>query len=324
LVSVAIEGHENVTMGHDFMPLVSDGFQNTLQREIMPRFAYVNGCYLPHDQAHVHVEDRGFQFADGVYEVITVINGKFADEEGHLARLARSLGELSIPWPVKPASLRFIMRELLRRNHLRNATLYIQITRGPAPRDFKFPKEPVPTLVLTCRRASFQPPAVLEKGVAVITLPDIRWQRRDIKSVSLLPQALGKQKAFEAGAYEGWQVDEQGFVTEGCSSNAWIVTREGVLMTRPPSNAILNGITRLSILECARALNIAFEERPFSVAEALNAREAFMSSAGTFALPVVQIDGKPVSDGAPGPLTLRIRQAYLDHVGAVDPLLRGL
>ncbi len=289
----------------------------------MPRFAYVNGRYLPHDQAHVHVEDRGFQFADGVYEVITLIGGKFADEEGHMLRLERSLRELSIPWPVKPASLRFIMRELVRRNKLRNATVYIQITRGPAPRDFKFPKEPVPTLVLTCRRAGFQPPAALEQGVSVITLPDIRWQRRDIKSVSLLPQALGKQKAFEAGAYEGWQVDEQGFVTEGCSSNAWIVTQEGVLVTRPPSNAILNGITRLSILECARAQDIAFEERPFTVTEALAAKEAFMSSAGTFALPVVQIDGQPVGDGTPGPLTLRIRQAYLDHVGAADPLLKG-
>lgn len=286
----------------------------------MPRIAYVNGRYLPHDEATVHIEDRGFQFADAVYEVVTIVDGKLADEDGHLQRLARSLRELSIPWPVKPATLRFVMREMLRRNRVRHAVLYIQITRGVAPRDFRFPKSPSPTLVLTCRRTSFQPPAALENGVAVVTMPDIRWLRRDIKSTSLLPQVLGKQKAAEAGAFEGWQVDGDGFVTEGCSSNAWIVSGDGTLITRQPSNAILNGITRLSILECARELGIAFVERPFTVAEALAAREAFLSSAGTFALPVTRIDGQVIGDGRPGPLSLRLRQAYMDHIGSVDPV----
>lgn len=286
----------------------------------MPRIAYVNGRYLPHGDAHVHIEDRGFQFADGAYEVVTVVAGKLADEDGHLARLARSLRELSIPWPVKPATLRMIMREVVRRNRVANALLYIQITRGQAPRDFKFPVKPAPSLVLTCRRTAFQSPALLEKGIAIVTMPDIRWQRRDIKSVSLLPQVLGKQAAFKAGAYEGWQVDEAGYVTEGCSSNAWIVTADGVLVTRQPSNAILNGITRLSILDCARDLEIAFEERTFTVAEALTAREAFISSASSFVLPVTRIDGHPVGAGVPGPLGRRLRQAYMDHVGVSDPV----
>lgn len=286
----------------------------------MPRIAYVNGRYLPHADASVHIEDRGFQFADGVYEVVTIVDGKPADEEGHLTRLARSLKELSIPWPVKPATLRFIMGEMVRRNRARHALLYIQITRGAAPRDFKFPKNPAPTLVLTCRRTAFQPASTLEKGVAVITLPDIRWLRRDIKSTSLLPQVLGKQQAAEAGAFEGWMVDDQGFVTEGCSSNAWIVTEDGTLVTRQPSHEILNGITRLSILDCARDRGIAFEERPFSVAEAYAAREAFISSASTFALPVTRIDGRTIGDGKPGTLSLRLRQAYMDHIGSTDPV----
>lgn len=286
----------------------------------MPRVAYVNGRYVPHDEASVHIEDRGFQFADGVYEVVTIVGGKMADEEGHLTRLARSLKELSIPWPVKPATLRMIMREMVRRNRATNALLYIQITRGVAPRDFRFPVNPAPTLVLTCRRTAFQPRKLLENGIAIVTMPDIRWLRRDIKSVSLLPQVLGKQRAHLAGAYEGWQVDGDGFVTEGCSSNAWIVTADGTLVTREPSNALLNGITRLSILDCARAMNIPFQERPFTVAEALVAREAFISSASTFALPVTRVDGHIIGDGRPGPLCLRLRQAYMDHIGAADPL----
>ncbi len=286
----------------------------------MPRIAYVNGRYLPHGDAAVHIEDRGFQFADGVYEVVTIVDGKLADADGHLTRLARSLKELSIPWPVKPATLRFIMGEMVRRNRAHHALLYIQITRGVAPRDFRFPKNPAPTLVLTCRRTAFQPASTLEKGVAVITMPDIRWLRRDIKSTSLLPQVLGKQKAAEAGAFEGWQVDGQGFVTEGCSSNAWIVTADGTLVTRQPSHEILNGITRLSILDCARELGIAFEERAFSVAEGYAAREAFISSASTFALPVTRIDGHTIGDGRPGALSLRLRQAYMDHIGSTDPV----
>ncbi|ACI97582.1 D-amino-acid transaminase [Rhodospirillum centenum] len=288
----------------------------------MPRFAYVNGRYLPHDDAAVHIEDRGFQFADGVYEVVTIVGGRFADLEGHLARLDRSLRELRMPWPVKPTSLRLIMRELAARNGVRDGMVYVQVTRGVAPRDFRFPADTAPTLVLTCRRSRFQTARQLAEGVSVITIPDIRWLRRDIKTVGLLAQSLGKQKAAEAGAYEAWQVDPDGTVTEGCSSNAWIVTAEGTLVTRPASNLILNGITRLSLLRIARDLGIPVEERPFTVAEAHAAREALMSSAGSFALPVTRIDGKPVGEGRPGPLTLRLRAAYLADVGAPDPVGR--
>jgi len=286
----------------------------------MPRIAYVNGRYLPHDAASVHIEDRGFQFADGVYEVVTVVAGKLADEQGHLDRLARSLGALRIPWPVKPATLKLIMRQVVARNGVTNGLLYIQVTRGVAPRDFRFPADPSPTLVLTCRRTRFQTAKQLADGVAVITIPDIRWLRRDIKSVALLPQVLGKQAAVEAGSFEAWQTEPDGTVTEGCSSNAWIVTADGILVTRPASNLILNGITRQSLIRLAADLGIRFEERTFTVAEAYAAREALISSASTFALPVTRIDGRQIGDGRPGPLGARLRAAYMDHVGVADPV----
>jgi D-alanine transaminase len=280
----------------------------------MPRYAYVNGRYVPHDEAVVHVEDRGFQFADGVYEVVTVFDGRLADEQGHLARLGRSLKELAIAWPVKPAVLRLIMRELIRRNRLRNGTVYIQVTRGAAPREFTFPEAAAGTLVLTTRRiARFGSAKLLEEGVHVITIPDIRWARRDIKSVALLPQVLGKQRAAEAGAFEAWQVDPDGTVTEGCSSNAWIVTEDGVLVTRTPSSRILNGITRQSLIRLASENGIAFEERSFTVNEAKRAREAFLSSASTFVMPVTRIDDAPVGDGRPGPIGRLLRQAYIRY-----------
>lgn len=286
----------------------------------MPRIAYVNGRYVPHGEASVHVEDRGFQFADGVYEVVTVVGGRLADEEGHLARLGRSLNELRIPWPVRPAVLKAIMREVVRRNGAENALLYVQVNRGVAPRDFRFPANPKPSLVLTCRRTRFQTARQLAEGVACVTVPDIRWLRRDIKSVALLAQVLAKQKAVEEGAFEAWQVDPDGTVTEGSSSNAWIVTADGVLVTRPASNLILNGITRQSILRLAGDLQIRFEERPFTVEEAYAAREAFISSASSFALPVTKLDGRIIGDGTPGPLCRRLRQAYMDYVGSPDPV----
>ncbi len=279
----------------------------------MPRIAYVDGRYLPHAMAAVHIEDRGFQFADGVYEVVTVQNRRLVDEQGHLDRLGRSLGELRIAWPVDRRVLRLVMRELIRRNRLVDGMVYLQITRGAAPRDFRFPPDARPTLVLTARRADLNPVDRLRTGVAVITIPEIRWKRRDIKSVSLLPQVLGKQRAAEAGAFEAWQVDDDGLVTEGCSSNAWIVTADGRLVTRQADNLILNGITRLSILRLAAEEGISFEERPFSVDDAHAAREAFITSASTFVLPVTRIDDRPVADGMPGPLTGRLRQFYLDY-----------
>ncbi len=281
----------------------------------MARWAYVNGRYLPHRQAVVHVEDRGFQFADGVYEVVTILDGRFADLEGHMERLGRSLRELRMDWPAAPRVVEMIARELARRNRLHNGSLYIQITRGVAPRDFKFPADTKPTLVMTAKRvAAFARPEHLENGVSVITVPDIRWGRRDIKTVGLLAPVLAKQQAAESGAYEAWLIDSDGTVTEGSSSNAWIVTGEGVLVTRPPSTRILNGITRLSLLRLAGERGIPMQERPFTVEEAVTAREAFVSSAGTFALPVTRIDGRPVGNGKPGPITRTLRQAYLDYV----------
>ncbi|MCW2243356.1 D-amino-acid transaminase [Azospirillum canadense] len=278
----------------------------------MARWAYVNGRYLPHAQATVHVEDRGFQFADGVYEVVTILDGHFADLNGHMERLGRSLAELRMDWPAAPRVVERILRELARRNGLVNGSIYLQITRGVAPRDFKFPANTKPTLVMTAKRvAAFAKPEQLEQGVAVVTVPDIRWGRRDIKTVGLLAPVLAKQQAAESGAYEAWLVDTDGTVTEGSSSNAWIVTRGGVLVTRPPSHTILNGITRLSLLRLATERGIPVEERPFTVEEALSAGEAFVSSAGTFALPVTRIDGRPVGDGKPGAVTMALRQAYL-------------
>lgn len=283
----------------------------------MSRIAYVNGRYVPHGQAAVHVEDRGYQFADGVYEVIAVHRGRLVDEEGHLDRLARSLGELRIAWPMSRRALQVVIREVLRRNRVVDGKLYFQITRGVAPRNHAFPAAADSALVMTVQHS---PPLDEEtaalKGVEVITIPDIRWTRRDIKSVSLLPNVLGKQQAVEAGAYEAWMVDADGNVTEGTSSNAWIVTKDGDLVTRNPSQAILNGITRIAILDLARAEGVSFVERPFSVAEAKQAREAFVTSTTSLVKPVVRIDGQPVGNGNPGMLTDKIRAYYLDHMRA--------
>ncbi|EWY42263.1 D-amino acid aminotransferase [Skermanella stibiiresistens SB22] len=280
----------------------------------MSRYAYVNGRFVPHGEAMVHVEDRGFQFADGVYEVVTIIGGKLVDERGHLDRLARSLGELRIAWPVAPHVLKLLMRRLIAQNRVRQGTIYLQVTRGVAPRDFKFPKHSDSTLVMTTKRAtSFATPEQLENGVKVISIPDIRWLRRDIKSVALLPQVLGKQRAVEAGAFEAWQLDPEGNVTEGCSSNAWIVTETGTLVTRCANNLILNGVTRLSIIRLAKEAGIPFEERAFSLEEAYRAREAFVSSASTFVMPVTRIDDHTVGNGRPGSFGERLRQAYLDY-----------
>ncbi|PWC55610.1 D-amino-acid transaminase [Azospirillum sp. TSO22-1] len=281
----------------------------------MARWAYVNGRYLPHDRAAVHIEDRGFQLADGVYEVVTILDGRFADMDGHLDRLDRSLTALGIPWPVSRRVLERVIRELARRNGIHDGAVYMQVSRGVAPRDFRFPSPRPSSLVITTRRVRrWAQPGQLEDGVPVITIPDIRWGRRDIKTTGLLAQVFGKQQAAEAGAFEAWMVDPDGTVTEGCSSNAWIVTAEGMLVTREPSHKILNGVTRLALLRLARAAELPIEERPFTVAEALAAREAFVSSAGTFALPVTRIDGHTVGTGKPGPVALGLRRAYIDDV----------
>lgn len=279
----------------------------------MPRYAYVNGRYVNHADAAVHIEDRGFQFADGVYEVVTIQNGRPVDRKGHLDRLGRSLGELQIDWPMSRTALELVMGTLVRRNGVIDGLVYLQVTRGAAPRDFKYPKGVAPTLVMTTRSLNLDPTSQIEQGVSVITIPDIRWKRRDIKSVALLPQAMGKQMAAEKGAYEGWMVDDDGFVTEGCSSNAWIVTADGVLVTRQASTKILNGITRQSILSLAAEEGIRFEERPFTVEDAYAASEAFLSSATNYVMPITQIDGRPIGSGVSGALAKRVRQAYCDY-----------
>jgi D-alanine transaminase len=274
----------------------------------MPRTAYVNGRYLPHARALVHIEDRGYQFADGVYEVVHVRAGRLIDAEPHLQRFDYSLGELRIAPPMPRAALRLVLQELLFRNAVVNGLVYFQSTRGVAPRDHKFPARARTSLVATARHLRPLAPGLLENGVAVVSIPDIRWQRCDIKSLALLPNVLGKQRAAEQGAYEAWQVDAHGFVTEGTSTNAWIVTASGRLVTRPLGHAILAGIVRRSLLGLIDGLPAGFEERPFSLAEARAAREAFLTSSSGFLLPVTRLDGEPVGEGKVGPVTRELRR----------------
>jgi D-alanine transaminase len=282
----------------------------------LSRIAYVAGQYLPHRQAAVHIEDRGYQFGDGVYEVIAVVGGHLVDEAPHLTRLHRSLTELRIPAPMSDAALKLVIREVIRRNGVDNGIVYLQVTRGAAPREHAFPKAAKPVFVVTSRRSRPPDPRVGQEGIAVITIPDIRWSRCDIKSVALVPNVLGKQQAREAGAYEAWQVDHEGQVTEGTSTNAWIVTQDGSVVTRAADNAILNGVTRGAVLEIMRLEGYRLDERPFSVTEARAAREAFLTSTTADLLPVVRIDGNPVADGKPGPLSRKLREAYLTHAAA--------
>ena len=283
----------------------------------MPRIAYVNGRYVPHAGAMVHVEDRGYLFADGIYEVCLVKDGEILDLDLHLERLLRSLGELRIDTPLSRQSLIVVMREIVRRNHVDFGLLYMQITRGVAHRDHAFPTGVRPSLVVLAWATDPQRgPMLASKGVKVITVPDIRWRRRDIKSVSLLPNVLAKQQAKEAGAYEAWMVDENGYVTEGTSTNAWIVTPDGTIVTRDLSHAILSGVTRLTALEIARKEGLDFVERPFTVEEALNAREAFQSSTTVLIIPVVEIDGKKIGNGRPGPIAKKLRAGYGAKYGA--------
>jgi D-alanine transaminase len=282
----------------------------------MSRIAYVAGSYLPHRDAAVHIEDRGYQFADGVYEVIAVRQARLVDEEPHLRRLHRSLDELRIAAPMSDAALQVVIREVVRRNGVENGIVYLQVTRGAAPREHAFPKSAVPTLVVTSRRTKPPDPRLAESGIAVITIPDIRWQRCDIKAVALLPNVLGKQQAREAGAFEAWQVDSGGQVTEGTSTNAWIVTGDATVVTRAADRAILNGVTRRAVLDIIAREGFRLVERPFTVAEAKAAREAFLTSTTSDVLPVVRIDGNPVGDGRPGPLGRKLRAGYLAHAAA--------
>lgn len=281
----------------------------------MSRIAYVNGRYVPRRDAMVHIEDRGFQFADGVYEVCEVRAGALIDARRHLARLERSMSELRMTAPMGLPALLMVLRETVRRNRVRDGLVYFQVTRGVARRDFQFPvPTPQPTLVVTARSLDFaKNERTAAAGISVVTVPDIRWQRVDIKSVSLLPNVLAKQEARDRGAYEAWMVDPQGFVTEGSSSNAWIITADDKVITRPADQGILRGITRTVLLEVIAAHGLTLEERSFSVAEANAAREAFVTSASQIVMPVVRIDGRPVGTGKPGALTLSLRRDFHRH-----------
>jgi D-alanine transaminase len=281
----------------------------------MARIVYVNGAFVPYEEAKIPIMDRGFLFADGIYEVSAVLDGRLVDSEGHFSRLDRSLREIRIHNPYGAAEWGRLCEELVRRNGLAEGLVYMQVTRGVAERDFAFPKENPPTVVMFTQAKTIRRAPQAETGVGVITVPDLRWKRRDIKSVALLAQVLAKQAAAEAGVAEAWML-EDGFVTEGSSSTAFIITKDKRIVTRPLSNAVLPGITRLSVMRLAAENGLPVEERLFRLDEAHAAAEAFLTSASMLVTPVVTIDGEPVADGRPGPLTRRLRTLYLEMADA--------
>ena len=278
----------------------------------MSRLVNVNGQFQPYAQAAIHVEDRGFQFGDAVYEVCEVRGSRLIDETRHMQRLARSLSELRIPAPMGAGAWSRVLRETIRRNRVRDGSLYLQVSRGTHPRDFFLPPEGTPpTVVCVARHASrAKAEATAAKGIAIKSAPDNRWQRCDIKTVMLLPSSLAKQAARDAGANDAWFVDDKGFVTEGASANAWIVDRDGRLVTRQIDNAILRGVTRTTLIDLLGREGIEFVERPFTLAEAKAAREAFVTSATALVMPVVTIDGTQIGNGAPGLIAIKLRAAF--------------
>lgn len=279
----------------------------------MPRISYVNGRYIRHSQAAVHVEDRGYQFADAVYEVVTVVRGRLVDDELHFDRLERSLREIRMDMPFSREIFRLKIAELLRINRLPTASLYLQVSRGVAPRNHQIPGPIPPSVVMTVKHLVTVPDSVVAEGVQVITVPDIRWKRPDIKSVALLPNVLAKDEAVRNDVYEAWQIDADGIVTEGTSTNAWIV-RDGSLVTHPAVNTILNGVTRLALVRIAADLGVDLEERPFSVAEAKSADEAFLSSTSAFLVPIVRIDDQSIGNGRPGNISVAMLERYKEHL----------
>jgi D-alanine transaminase len=285
---------------------------------MVPRIVYVNGRYVPYAAARVHIDDRGYTFADGVYEVVLVAGGKLIDEGPHLDRLERSLKEMRMALPMPRRALELVLREVIRRNRIGRglALVYIQMSRAVAPRDHPFPP-PADTktqFVAWAKPIPPQPRSNTEDGVKAIGVPDIRWKRCDIKSTALLPNVLAKQAAREAGAYEAWLVDDEGFVTEGSSTNAWIITPAGELVTRGLDSGILAGITRRTVIALAKDEGLRFVERRFSLAEAKAAREAFVTSASSFVLPVTQIDDAVIGNGKPGSLSLALRARYFRYM----------
>jgi D-alanine transaminase len=278
--------------------------------------AYINGAFVPLSEAKVSVLDRGFLFADGIYEVSAVLEGRLIDNESHLARLERSVGEIRLPLPESIARIKEIQHELIIRNQLKDGLVYIQVTRGAdVGRDFAFPKGIKPTLMMFTSVKDIVNAVSAKTGIGVITVPDIRWSRRDIKSVALLAQVLAKQAAAEAGCGEAWMI-EDGKVTEGGSSSAFILTKDDVLITRENSSAILPGCTRKAVVKLAEERQLRVEERAFTVEEALKAKEAFITSASSFVQSVVKIDGQAVADGKPGPMATRLREIYIDFARA--------
>ncbi|MEE9301033.1 MAG: D-amino-acid transaminase [Alphaproteobacteria bacterium] len=277
----------------------------------MPRTVYVNGAYLPESAARISIFDRGFLFADGVYEVSAVLDGRLVDNAAHLARLARSLGELHMARPASDDEIVAIQRKLIALNDLREGIVYLQVTRGAAERDFAYPKEVAPSLVMFTQEKIILNNPAARSGIAIVTVPDIRWRRRDIKTVGLLAAVLAKECALEAGAEDAWMV-EDGHVTEGSSSNAFIVTTDGAIMTRPLSNDILNGITGRAVLRLAAREGLRIKEQGFTPEEAYEAAEAFLTSASTLVIPVVRIDGRTLGNGEPGAVTVKLRRLYIE------------
>ncbi len=278
----------------------------------MSRVAYVNGRYLAHHQAAVHIEDRGYQFGDGVYEVVMVLNGQFVDYDGHIKRLYNSLKSIQIDIPITEPALRVVMTRMIRLNHLQHGSIYLQITRGVARRDHKFPAASWPAMVMTAKHLA-SPPMPGQMGVAAITLADERWTRRDIKTIQLLPNCLAKQRAAEAGAFEAILVMPDGSVSEGSSSNVWIVNTEGELVTRTANENILNGITRQSVQKIAQEHQLKMVERNFDVAEMLAAQEVFITSATSIVTAVIQIDDRKIADGKIGRISAALREDYLRY-----------
>ena len=281
----------------------------------MPRIAYVNGRYVPHAEACVHIEDRGYQFADAVYEVWALFGGRLADLDGHLQRLARSLSELDIPRPMTDAALLSVLRETVRQNGVRDGLLYLQVSRGQARRDHVIPDPPAkPGVVVTVKSVDMaQLDVQARRGAKVVTAPDNRWGRCDIKTVGLLPNVLAKTQARRAGAAEVWLVDSEGLITEGGSTNAWIIDQGGVLRTRGDDANILRGVTRNRVFDIAAELQLPVEQRSFTLEEAQNAREAFFTAASAFVTPVTAIDGVEIAGGRPGEIALRLRDLYLER-----------
>jgi D-alanine transaminase len=278
----------------------------------MSRIVYLNGSYLPEEEAKVSVFDRAFLFGDGVYEVTAVVEGQLLDFVAHLARLDRSLEAIALRPPLTNAELRALHEELIARNKVDEGIVYLQITRGVADRDFAYPDDAKPTVVAFTQSRPLIDNPYATTGVKIVTIPDIRWKRRDIKSTAMLGQAMGKQAAKLRGAYEAWMV-EDGHVTEGTSSSAFIVDKDGIVRTQPLGQHILPGVTRRSVLRLAEIEGVRIEERPFTVAEALSAREAFMSAASAFVLPIVEIDGIRIGDGRPGPIAKLFRELYIEE-----------